>query len=348
MTIEQHHKQPICLLLNTGIQRAWHRAVTVYNQRTNVLQLLQYSKHILHNTISQIAPRAAHLNSQAAAGRITSDVWDGMTRTQRKAWMQLGRAMREQLLPEGTVLRPPPPRNGQNVVIPGNGVTARIAYSADMSEMSIINAMKANTLTGTTPSGGLHSSRRQMQLIPLPKNTAANLAMNRNDRRVNMVIASPSQAIGNRFVSTAMHSAPVFITRRNVSNVLSSARFPDISTSTDDDAIPWSVNMAVMNPRPSVWSLSNGDLAFILGLIDGGANVGLANPNCLRLLQYALPSRKINVTGIGNSRLEELRIGTFAGTAKTTCGSQVILIFHEYGEMEKAVMVDRVCIPRCN
>eukprot|EP00984_Skeletonema_dohrnii_P007483 scaffold2711_cov87-Skeletonema_dohrnii-CCMP3373.AAC.1 len=323
-------------------------------------------------------------DGKMAAGRIAPHIWDAMTRHQRKAWMQLGRAMREQLLPEGTVLQPPPPppppRNGQNVTIPGNGVTGtrgratnmasthvntdevpplespatRTAYTADMSEMSIINAMQANSLTGPTPSGGLHSSRREMQvknpldptrllstsnvstrqLVPLPKNTAANLAMNGNDRRVTMAIASPSPPIGNRSVSTAMHSAPVFITRSNVSRVLSSARFPNISTSTDEDTNPWSVNMTVMNPHPSVWSLSDSDLDVILGLIDGGANVGLANPNYLRLLQYALPSRKINVSGIGNSRLDELRIGTFAGTAMTSCGHLVLLIFNEYGEME--------------
>ena len=68
--------------------------------------------------------------------------------------------------------------------------------------------------------------------------------------------------------------------------------------------------MTIMNPRPSVWSPPADDLAVILGLIDGGANVGLANPNYLKLLQYALPSRKINVSGIGNSCLDELRIGT--------------------------------------
>eukprot|EP00984_Skeletonema_dohrnii_P035775 scaffold35955_cov261-Skeletonema_dohrnii-CCMP3373.AAC.1 len=237
---------------------------------------------------------------------------------------------------------------------PLDPTATRTAYSADVSEMSLINAMKANTLTGITPTGGLHSSRCQMQvkepldptrllsnknvsqqqLVPLPKNTAANLAMNGTDRRVNMVVASPSYMTENCIVSTAMHSAPVFITSRNVSKVLDSARFPDISTSTDEDATPWSVNMTIMNTRPSVWSLTDDDLAVILGLIDGGANVGLANPNYLKLLQYALPSRKINVSGIGNSRLNELRIGTFAGTAMTSCGHQVLLIFNEYGEMK--------------
>eukprot|EP00957_Ditylum_brightwellii_P084861 6453067-Ditylum_brightwellii.AAC.1 len=85
----------------------------------------------------------------------------------------------------------------------------------------------------------------------------------------------------NRIASTAMHTAPVYITSRNVSKVLDSAGFPDIPTSTDEAVNPWSVNMTIMNARPSVWSLSDSDIDVILGLIDGGANVGLANPNYL-------------------------------------------------------------------
>eukprot|EP00985_Skeletonema_marinoi_P022135 scaffold13944_cov178-Skeletonema_marinoi.AAC.1 len=113
----------------------------------------------------------------------------------------------------------------------------------------------------------------QRQLIPIPKNTAANLAMTGNDRRVTMAIASPHHVVENRVVSTAVQTAPVVITNRNVSKVLRSAQFPDIPTSTDDGTSPWSVYMAVMRPRPNVWSLSADDLAFILGLIDGGANI---------------------------------------------------------------------------
>eukprot|EP00985_Skeletonema_marinoi_P025144 scaffold18198_cov145-Skeletonema_marinoi.AAC.1 len=32
--------------------------------------------------------------------------------------------------------------------------------------------------------------------------------------------------------------------------------YTDIPTSTDDGTSPWSVYMAVMRPRPNVWSLS--------------------------------------------------------------------------------------------
>eukprot|EP00984_Skeletonema_dohrnii_P018991 scaffold8992_cov154-Skeletonema_dohrnii-CCMP3373.AAC.4 len=92
--------------------------------------------------------------------------------------------------------------------------------------------------------------------------------------------------------------------------------------------------MAVARPHHGAWTLTDDDLSFILGLIDRGANVGLANPRHLRLLQYAFPSWKINVNGIGNSRLSGLKIGTFGGTTTTTCGTLVLLIFHEYGEID--------------
>ena len=298
------------------------------------------------------------------AGRIAPNVWENMTRQQRKAWMQLGREMREKLLPEGATILPSPPRNGENVVLPGNGVAGtrgratnmaatvpdtedatlydssatRTAFTADVSDMTLINAMKANVHSGSAPSGGLHSSRRQMnvkdpldpkcllsnknvsqqQLIPLPKDTAANLALNGNDQQVRMAVDLPHDTVGYRVASTAIQAAPVVITNRTVSKVLRSSEFPDIPMSTDNSTIQWSVSMAVARPHHGAWTLTDDDLLFILGLIDGGANDELANPRHLRLLQYAFPSRKINVNGIGNSRLSGLKIGSFAGTTTTT------------------------------
>eukprot|EP00984_Skeletonema_dohrnii_P027031 scaffold16455_cov177-Skeletonema_dohrnii-CCMP3373.AAC.1 len=76
----------------------------------------------------------------ADGGRITANVWDGMNRSQRKAWMQLGRGLREQLLPAGTVLRPPPPRNGQNFGIPGNGVTGTRGRATNMASTIVSTA----------------------------------------------------------------------------------------------------------------------------------------------------------------------------------------------------------------
>ena len=70
-----------------------------------------------------------------------------------------------------------------------------------------------------------------------------------------------------------------------------------------------------------------------LGLIDGGANTGLANPKYLRLLRYANPSRTIDITGIGDANLVGLRIGTFAAKVHDQGGIPIVLIFNEYGEL---------------
>eukprot|EP00985_Skeletonema_marinoi_P005951 scaffold2574_cov165-Skeletonema_marinoi.AAC.1 len=196
--------------------------------------------------------------------------------------------------------------------------------------MTLINAMKANVHSGSALSGGLHSSRRQMNVKdPLdPKCLLSN-------KNVRMAVALPHDMVGYRVASTAIQAAPVVITNCTVSKVLRSAEFPDIPMSTDNSTIQWSVSMAVARPHHGAWTLTDDDLLFILGLIDGGANDELANPRHLRLLQYAFPSRKINVNGIGNSRLTSgLKIGSFAGTTTTTCGTPVLLIFHEYGEID--------------
>jgi hypothetical protein len=72
----------------------------------------------------------------------------------------------------------------------------------------------------------------------------------------------------------------------------------------------------------------------VTGLVDGGANGGLANPKEMRLLYYAEPSRRVNVTGVGDHDIPGLRIGTFAAKVITTTGKAILCIFHEYGELK--------------
>eukprot|EP00984_Skeletonema_dohrnii_P031889 scaffold24984_cov234-Skeletonema_dohrnii-CCMP3373.AAC.1 len=75
-------------------------------------------------------------------------------------------------------------------------------------------------------------------------------------------------------------------------------------------------------------------LTDIAGLIDGGANGGLANPQEMRLLYYADPTRCINITGVGNHSITKLRIGTFCAKVQLQDGRYVLMIFHEYGELK--------------
>ena len=71
----------------------------------------------------------------------------------------------------------------------------------------------------------------------------------------------------------------------------------------------------------------------VAGLIDSGANGGLANPKEMKLISYASPGRFVNITGVGNMKIPRLRIGTFAAKVQTQDGRYIILMFHEYGEL---------------
>jgi hypothetical protein len=71
----------------------------------------------------------------------------------------------------------------------------------------------------------------------------------------------------------------------------------------------------------------------ITGLIDGGANGGLANPREMRLINYTCPLRYVNITGVGDLNIPKLKIGTFASKVQLQDGRFVLMIFHEYGEL---------------
>ena len=69
------------------------------------------------------------------------------------------------------------------------------------------------------------------------------------------------------------------------------------------------------------------------GLIDGGANGGLANPKEMKLIAYSDPTRFIHITGVGDLRIPKLKIGTYASKVQLQDGRFVLMIFHEYGEL---------------
>jgi len=69
------------------------------------------------------------------------------------------------------------------------------------------------------------------------------------------------------------------------------------------------------------------------GLIDGGANGGLANPKEMKLIAYSDPTRFVNITGVGDLNIPKLKIGTYAAKVQLHDGRYVLMIFHEYGEL---------------
>jgi hypothetical protein len=154
-------------------------------------------------------------------------------------------------------------------------------------------------------------------LVPILRSKAqANLVVgNTSERRMNMMIARPS--------------VPRFITSESVNQVLSDAQFPDIALPDNPER---RVSMAIV-------STGRLDVRTTRGLIDGGANTGLINHSDLRLIRYATPARHVNITGIADSRVLNVRIGTFAAKVITQDGDSVILIFHEHGAIDNGTTI---------
>ena len=100
----------------------------------------------------------------------------------------------------------------------------------------------------------------------------------------------------------------------------------------------WANNAEVdygLSINPTVnYHVSAAYSANIAGLIDGGANGGLANPKEMRLISYSSPDRYVNITGVGDLNIPRLRIGTFAAKVQLQDGRYVLMIFHEYGELK--------------
>lgn len=136
----------------------------------------------------------------------------------------------------------------------------------------------------------------------------------------------------------------------DVKKVLTDAAFPDIMIGNCDEYDPddYETRIVAMAVMSSIASDLEGDLVppdtdecvsinvvaahlmVMSGLLDGGANGGLAHPKEMKVLFLADPSRRINVNGVGGT-LTGLPIGTVAVKYTCTDGQKVIGIHHEMG-----------------
>eukprot|EP00986_Skeletonema_menzelii_P018740 scaffold26697_cov202-Skeletonema_menzelii.AAC.1 len=217
------------------------------------------------------------------------------------------------------------------------------ADSSSVLDSAIINAMKAQAHSAINPSGGLHSSRRPMDykhpLDPKRLLSTKNKSPNQLQSIPRKTQPTPDRDTPVRVNSMAITNSSPETPSWSINSALQSAAFPEIPISgSDGHHNPlWHVSMALSTSSRDgspPGSFSSFNPARIHGLIDGGANGGLANPRKLRLLQYVTPSRRVDVAGVGDSRIRGIRIGTFAGVGTTDGGNKVILIFHEYGELD--------------
>ena len=125
-------------------------------------------------------------------------------------------------------------------------------------------------------------------------------------------------------------------------STLKSVQFPDVLAPQTPDTSHRFVNSGMLSYMGNLTTDDHDDdivivasalLLDISGLIDGGANGGLASPNEMRRLNYVDPPRRVNVTGVGEHSINGLAIGTYAAKIRTSHG-YIIGIFHEYGELK--------------
>lgn len=295
---------------------------------------------------------------EGEAGFLPPDVWNGMSKVQKQGWLKLGRELRERFYPAGHTL---PSTQDKGHVLPGTGVAShrsratnasigsptphnqdsqpptmqtpgpddnRSVSFAGTSDSTIIEAMRANSTR--EPTGGLHSSRRNMNVKNPLDPTRLLSSQNASDTQIRPL---PRNNAAHRAVS-----AP--LTERTVASAMRTAAFPEIQLSGDSSTNSSSTDTST---RSAFVAISIGshrrrfNLPAWLSLIDGGANVGLAHPNQLRRIDYAYPPRSVDINGVdGTGTLEGLRVGSFAGVSRYKNGDEVLLIFHEYGELPRA------------
>lgn len=100
-----------------------------------------------------------------------------------------------------------------------------------------------------------------------------------------------------------------------------------------DDDTPFETDNGFSVDTHVTYSISAALTSGVGGLVDGGANGGLANTQEMRLLDYVSPSRYINITGVGDLSIPRLKIGNYASKVQLQDGRHVLMLFHEYGEL---------------
>ena len=230
---------------------------------------------------------------------------------------------------------------------------SRLVHATDVA---IIKAMQNNTLYTHASAQDPSSSRRPLDRDPLDP-TRLLSSQNKSSKKLipiqtasssNFIPANPSGRSASMAISRSAYypSDDDPLSSFQIGNVLTAAQFPDVpirKSYTNNQrrasmalSYPSHLSSNRQNSGESISSaLNSGENAILLslGLIDGGANTGLANPKYLRLLRYANPSRTIDVTGIGDANLVGLKIGTFAAKVHDQGGIPIVLIFNEYGEL---------------
>ena len=271
-------------------------------------------------------------------GHILAKVWKTMSEKDKRLWLDMSIEAREtivtHLLNEEDDRKPPPTTN-EDPRITGAPIArgARTTNVAEVQEepesgnttervgtMSIIGSMRERTASRA------ESSNQNINRMPpfIPARLMS--GQNKSSNELVPILKEPSNEGGNP-TPRKVHMA--------VSSTLNHANFPDLL----DSASRRSAFMAVARLfdamsdddyviHDAVTIRSNSES---YGLVDSGANNGFANPENLRLVEYASPTRYISIDGISGNDGTAVKIGTFAAKATLSDNTEVILMLHEFG-----------------
>jgi hypothetical protein len=64
-------------------------------------------------------------------------------------------------------------------------------------------------------------------------------------------------------------------------------------------------------------------------LVDGGANGGIGSDQDMRILAYDADDRCVNISGVGNHLVNDMRITSFCAVTKSQLGL-VLLVYNQY------------------
>jgi len=261
-------------------------------------------------------------------GQMPKENWHKLTREYKKHWLKFSVDARENILT--SLLPSPPPSNSEEHRIPGTGVSSRNARATNAAESDAVPE-DTNTNERSVNMGYIQAMRARSTAAHEEQDTKSHFKRDPfvPARLMSRQNKSPNQLIP---IKRGEHNQQ---TNASVATTLQSAGFPDLLPNSymENRRVNMAFTVRISNLDRIEKTVSTEDPSLYRALVDGGANAGLANPKYLKRLWYAEPPRFINVTGIVGNKICALKIASFAAKVTTSEGTQVILVFHEYGEI---------------
>ena len=313
--------------------RLWDMDVYSSNLNVNSSVLNQVADDVFDAWEEQY--REVNFGETRRNGQMPKDNWMKLAREHKKAWMAFPHDVREDILT--SLLAGSPPSKSEEHRIPGTGVSSRNARATNsaVSDPHVITD-DVNTNERSVNMGYIQAMRSMA-------NTNLQDTSQRDNQRTSMDPFVPARLMSKQNKSSKelipiKRGQPSSQRNASMASALQEVEFPDLLPGPP--CANRNVNMTfIVKISDQKGSINWGETEFSYGLVDGGANIGLGNSEHMRRLWYVYPPRCVKVKGIGQDESKELQIATFAARVKTKEDRSVILIFHEYAEMDDGPVV---------